>query len=241
MSRRGRNRQNRHTHTHTVPAACAYRNRPGDTQCHSASKCLPVPVRVSNFKLLITPIGDGFSRLAFSSFTIPPFIDRAATTVYRIFRDFLSLVLLPPPSSAAPSPSPLPLVRRMRVRWKPPRTTEVLIEFIAMLFMRDRERVSEREKMGERSEEADRETMERGKRQKWARIGEKGTRNDRDGKRKPVLSPLPPFLSHSLSFSLSFSASRIEVAVTPVSGIFLSRECCKATSFPSRKLSKRAS
>lgn len=38
----------------------------------------------------------------------------------------------------------------MGVGWKPPRTTEVLIEFIAMLFMRDRERARATESKRER-------------------------------------------------------------------------------------------
>lgn len=73
------------------------------------------------------------------------------TTVYWIFRDFLSPILSPSPSSLSSSQA-----RRVGVGWKPPRTTEVLIEFIAMLFMRDRERAraTERERAREREREA---------------------------------------------------------------------------------------
>lgn len=66
-------------------------------------------------------------------------------------------------------------MRRVGVGWKPPRTTEVLIEFIAMLFMRDRERVRGRETEREREKgtegEIERRMMERGEER---RLGRKG-------------------------------------------------------------------
>lgn len=164
---------------------------------------LPTPLR-ANFKLLIIPIRDGFSRLAFSS--TAAFIDRAMTTVYWIFRDFLSPVL----------PSPLSRARRVGVGWKPPRTTEVLIEFIAMLFMRDRERArgTEREREREREKERARGGGRRERRTTRGARGEKGereTREDSGGKREPYIS-----------------TSRIGVAVVLVSNIPVSRECRKA-------------
>lgn len=59
---------------------------------------LPIPPHsMPNFKLLIIPIRDEFSRLAFSSSTLYSSIG-AMTTVYWILRDFLSLVLFPLPS-----------------------------------------------------------------------------------------------------------------------------------------------
>lgn len=142
---------------------------------------LPTPLR-ANFKLLIIPIRDGFSRLAFSS-TLHSSIEP-----WRLFTGFSA-------TSCPLSFSP-PLVRRAGVGWKPPRTTEVLIEFIAMLFMRDRERAREG-------------TNERENGERWGKLERKGEREtweDRGGKREPYIS-----------------TSRIGVAVVLVSNIPVSR------------------
>lgn len=142
---------------------------------------LPTPLR-ANFKLLIIPIRDGFSRLAFSS-TLHSSIEP-----WRLFTGFSA-------TSCPLSFSP-PLVRHAGVEWKPPRTTEVLIEFIAMLFMRDRERARGSE--WERSENGEEDRGEKGERGDM--------REDGGGKREPYIS-----------------TSRIEVAVVLVSNIPVSR------------------
>lgn len=97
------------------------------------------------------------------------------TTVYWIFRDFLSPVLSSLPPSCRPSRA-----RRVGVGWKPPRTTEVLIEFIAMLFMRDRERARGTERQSER--ERKREDRERRTRRGGSR--RKGRKGDMAGQRR---------------------------------------------------------
>lgn len=122
------------------------------------------------------------------------------TTVYWIFRDFLSPVLSSPP--CRPSRA-----LRVGVGWKPPRTTEVLIEFIAMLFMRDRERARGIEKERERASERERE--------KDGARGEKGREGDMGGwRRKERAVHLDVTYRSGSSTSLEYSR--------------LARECRKA-------------